>query len=122
MESHPYYEAPEEDQGREERTNDWTKSEIISFLDEQYDDPLDEFGVDNYEELEARIEGRGLNYDEDSDWRYDQVPDLGEKDFDYESASALVRADKLDEIENPEPREVKLSDESGEVQVHWENK
>lgn len=122
MESNPYYEAPEEDQGREQRTADWNKSEIISFLDEQYEDPLDEFGVDNYEGLEEKIDEQGLAYNEDSDWRYDQVPELGQRNYDSKSVFGLVPKDKADEIENPEPWEVEFCDETGEVQVHWKNK
>lgn len=122
MKSNPYYDAPEEDQGRDRRTDDWNKSEIINFLDEQYDNPLDEFGVDNYQELKARIEGQGLVYDEDSDWRYAQVPELGQSDYESESVFGIVPVEKADEIENPEPWEVKFRDEDGEVQVHWENR
>lgn len=122
MGSNPYYEAPEKDQGRESRTQDWNRSEILSFLDEQYDNPLDEFGVENYDELESRVEELGLSYEEDSDWRYEQVSDLGEKDYNSETVFGIVPYDKVDEVENPEPWEVKLCDENGEVKVHWKNR
>ena len=107
---------------RKERTANWNKSEIISFLDEQYENPLEEFGAEDYEELEDKVEERGLVYDEGSDWRYEQVPELGQRDYESESVFGLVPKGKADEIESPEPWEVKFRDEEGEVQVHWKNR
>jgi hypothetical protein len=121
MGSNPYYDAPAEDQGREQRTSDWNKSEMISFLDERYDEPLDEFGADDYDELAEMIEQQGLPHDEETDWRYEQVRELGQRNYSSESAFGLVPVERADEIENPEPWEVKFKDEDGETQIHWKN-
>jgi hypothetical protein len=122
MTSNPYYESPEEDQGRNERTNDWNKTDIISFLKDQYEDPLNKFDVDNYDKLEKQIEKQGLTYDENSDWRHKQVPELGKTDYEFEAMFGIVPVERADEIEDPDPWEVKFIDETGEVQIHWKNK
>lgn len=126
MDPHPIYERPEEDQGRKERTDDWNVSEITSFLFEQYDNPLDEFDVDNRKELETKVEEQGLTYDKDSDWRYNQVPELGEKNYDWGITCGLARSEDVEERSTkPDdyvPWEVRLKDENGEVQVEYDNR
>lgn len=126
MVSHPLYERPEEDQGRKSRTGQWTESEIIEFLNDQYEDPLDEFEADDYAELSQKVNELGLAYDEESDWRYEQIPDLGEKNFDYGITCYPMRLEDGEE-RPPKPDDyvpvgVRLEDENGDVQVEYENK
>lgn len=123
MESHPLYQRPQNDQGRDNRTDDWTKSAIVDFLDERYDNPLGDFGANNYEELIQKIDNLGLEYDERSDWREDQVPDLGDREFDYSITSFLA---KPEDVEGPGSDdsvspEVRFFDENGDLQVEYEN-
>lgn len=124
MNSHPLYERPDEDQGRQKRTEDWNEAEIIGFLDDRFDDPLEEFEVSSYEELGNRINELGLIHDEESDWRHKQVPDLGEKNFEYETKCYLMRLE--DDEERPTksddyvPAGVTLKDENGEIQLKYE--
>lgn len=126
MNSHPLYGRPKEDQGREQRTADWDESEIVDFLDTQYDNPLEEFGADSYDRLEEKIEELGLSYDEDSDWRHEQVSDLGEKEFDWGITCGLARKEDIEERDSkPDdyvPWEVRFEDEEGEVQVEYDNR
>ena len=125
MVSHPLYERPDEDQGRENRTGQWTEDEIIEFLDDRYENPLDEFGVDNYAELSQKVNELGLTYDEESDWREEQVPELGERNFDYEISCYLMRLEEGEERPSkPDdyvPAKVRFIDEEGSVQVQFES-
>jgi hypothetical protein len=124
MNSHPLYERPLEDQGRESRTDDWNKSNIINFLDENYDNPLKEFGVDDYDELKQRVDELGLSYDEESDWRQNQISDLGEKDFDFSMTCYPIKLeDKEERKSKPDdfvPKEVRFLDENRDIQVEYE--
>jgi|GEM_PF-6711328 hypothetical protein len=92
-----------------------------SFLYERYDEPLDEFGADDADELEKMIGQHDLPYDEETDWRGEQVSELGQRNYNSESVFGLVPVERADEIENPEPWEVKFKDEDGETQIYWKN-
>lgn len=122
VDENPLYEAPVEDLGRDARMTDWNNSEIKSFLQERYDDPLDEFGAESYDELMGQVKELGLPYVEDLDWRFDQISDLGEKNYGTRKVHGLARKKDLDKIDNPEPWEVEFLDEEGEVQISLDNR
>ena len=124
MNSHPLYERPAEDQGRDNRTDEWTQGEITDFLEERYDEPLEEFNVDNYEELNQLVDQLGLVHDEDSDWRHKQIADLGKENFDYEIACyPMVLEEDEERPPKPDdyvPAKVKFKDENEVVQIKYE--
>lgn len=124
MNEHPLYDRPESDKGREKRTADWNKTDIVDFLEDRFDDPREEFGVETYEQLEERIEELGLSYDGESDWRHDQVKDLGDRNFDYSISCLLMRLEDVEERDSkPDdyvPAKVSFMDEDGDVQVKFE--
>ena len=126
MESHPLYERPEEDQGREERTADWNKKDIMRFLNDQYSDPLEKYDVNSYEELGGKIDDLELAHGEESDWRHEQVSNLGEKNYDWGITTGLIRLEEGEE-RSPKPDdyvpwEVRFEDEKGEVQIDYDNR
>lgn len=124
MKEHPLYEHPSEDQGRDSRTEEWNSSEIIEFLGEQYDDPLQKFDVENYEELNQKIDDLGLEHDKELDWRKTQIPNLGEKEFDYGITSYIAKPSQVEEGPGPDdyvPPGIRFMDEKGEVQIEYEN-
>lgn len=124
MKSHPLYERPKEDQGRKSRTSDWNETEIANFLEEKDESRLKSNGSE--EELIARANELGLFYDEEEDWREEQVKDLGDREYDWNITDGLVPKEDFDaERSDPDdyiPDEVRFLDENKEVQVEYKNK
>lgn len=124
MSSHPLYESPEEDQGRESRTSDWNETEIASFLEEKDDSRLKSKG--SKEELMTRANELGIFYDEDRDWREEQLKDSGDRNYDWNITCRLVPKEDFDaERSDPDdyvPDEVRFLDENEEVQIEYVEK